>query len=81
MVKITIEKKRTILFLTLIIFAHCLIFISNTSWNFEKGGADWPQSCKDGNQAPIDISAPFTYKRKIKKRKIKKLKNKKSLNH
>jgi hypothetical protein len=47
----------------IIVFNYNLI-LSNPSWNFYKGGADWPESCKDGPQAPIDISQPFIYKRK-----------------
>ena len=64
MVKSVIDRinKINTLFFTLIILAQFLIFVSSTTWNFDKGGADWTHSCKDGNQAPIDISAPFTYK-------------------
>ena len=69
MVKSLIENEKNILFLTLVILAHCLIFVSNTSWNFDKGGADWPSACKDGNQAPIDISQPFTFKSNLIKNK------------
>ena len=32
------------------------------SWNFEKGGEDWPKSCKNHNQAPLDLAAPFQFK-------------------
>lgn len=33
-----------------------------TSWNYELSGQDWPQSCFNSNQAPINIDSPFTYK-------------------
>jgi len=49
------------------LFAHLLKNVSNSSsskWDFEKGGQDWPESCKTAEQAPIDISKPFDYKSK-----------------
>lgn len=32
------------------------------SWNFDKGGEDWTKSCRNHNQAPLDIAAPFQFK-------------------
>jgi len=34
-------------------------------WNFDKGGEDWPKSCRTLNQPPFDLSAPFEYKGNI----------------
>ena len=68
------NKKQTakinlIMFFYFIIFAHLLINVSNSTvkWNFEKGGQDWPESCKNGDQAPIDISKPFEFKSNVLK--------------
>ena len=33
-------------------------------WNFDKGGEDWPSTCRNSNQAPLDIAAPFQFKGK-----------------
>jgi carbonic anhydrase len=50
-------KFKTILFFSFILVINC-----SNSWNFNKGGADWPDSCKGDNQSPIDISQPFEYR-------------------
>ncbi len=50
-----------ILLLGQLIF-YCSGAVSN--WDYVKGGADWSGSCKEGDQAPIDISKPFTFKSK-----------------
>lgn len=59
-------KTNLILCFYLIICAHMLSNVSNSTvkWNFDKGGQDWPESCKDGEQAPIDIGKPFEFKSK-----------------
>jgi hypothetical protein len=58
------NKNSTIMFLYLFTFAQLLIYVSNTQtiWDFNKGGQDWPPSCQNGDQAPIDISKPFEYR-------------------
>lgn len=53
---------KTQMFLLLLIFS----FASSKmmpKWNFDKGGEDWPKSCRTHDQAPIDIAAPFEFKR------------------
>ncbi|MCQ2820519.1 MAG: carbonic anhydrase family protein, partial [archaeon] len=32
------------------------------NWNYAQSGNDWPSTCNEGNQSPINISPPFTYK-------------------
>ena len=44
---------RIILLFTLVLALNC--------WDYESNGEDWPASCKEGDQGPIDISPPFTY--------------------
>lgn len=51
--KKTQSKIFTFIFLCLLIKSAC--------WNYDSNGSDWPDSCKAGEQAPIDISPPFTY--------------------
>ena len=75
--KTKIQKTKNSLFLIIFLSAHLLNSTYSFSWNFEKGGNDWPDTCNEGNQAPIDISAPFTYKSKIKNFSY--LKNKKRI--
>mgnify|MGYP003294567083 CR=1 FL=1 len=38
-----------------------LSFHSIKTWDYLLGGHDWKEQCKSKSQAPIDISAPFTY--------------------
>jgi hypothetical protein len=57
-------KEINILFIILIFLNPFLLQISSTKWNFNKGGEDWPNSCKNGDQGGIDISGPFEYKSK-----------------
>ena len=41
-----------------------MLFTNIFSWDYVKGGLDWPETCQAHNypfQAPIDISPPFTY--------------------
>lgn len=52
------------------IFILLLIFYSSTKitkctipkWNYYKNGEDWPNSCRKGLQAPIDVVGPFKYR-------------------
>lgn len=56
---------KTKLFLVFLLFSYNTMFsYSMKSWDYIKGGADWPEDCKKGNQAPLDISQPFTFKSK-----------------
>lgn len=61
------SKTNFMMFFYFLLFAHLLVNVSNSNvkWSFEKGGQDWPDSCKNGDQAPIDISHPFEFKSKI----------------
>jgi len=58
------KSKSTCMISYLFFFSLLLQCVSNTEmkWDFNKGGQDWPDSCKTGDQAPIDISKPFEYK-------------------
>ena len=52
-------KSKIFLFLLILSLTYTKIM---PSWNFEKGGEDWPKSCKNHNQAPLDLAAPFQFK-------------------
>ncbi len=51
--------------LNFLIYALLLCNISTTAikWNYDKGGKNWQESCLTSDQGPIDIIAPFEYKR------------------
>lgn len=57
------EMKTLLYISTILILSHISVTYSAKQWDYNKGGADWPESCKKGNQAPINIAQPFTYKR------------------
>ncbi len=63
-------SKNSFIILYFIFFVLFLKYVSTTQlkWDFDKGGEDWPNSCKEGNQAPIDISKPFEYKSNLIKK-------------
>ena len=47
-----------------LLFLHILISLisQNISWDYVKGGLDWPESCQSNinyDQGPLDISPPF----------------------
>lgn len=50
------HKERTI-FTVIFLF----LLIKTSCWDYNLNGADWPDTCKLGDQAPIDVSPPFTY--------------------
>lgn len=59
------NEYKTKLFIFLVLyFSQISIVFSNTSWDYNKGGADWPENCKKGVQAPLNIAQPFKYKSK-----------------
>ena len=56
-------KLKTKLFIILVLLSA--IYLPNcfaSKWDYIKGGIDWGSDCKEGEQAPIDISAPFTFR-------------------
>jgi len=49
-----------------IVYSNRVIFNNDfTEFNYDEGGDDWKGICKTGNQAPIDIKAPFNFKSKL----------------
>ena len=65
--KSNISQKINTFFIMLIFLTQFLLQVSSKKLDFTKGGKNLPHSCKKGNQAPIDISPPFTYKGKKRK--------------
>lgn len=60
------SKLNSKLFFIFLIFSLQISTINSAStWNYNKGGTDWPKACKEGAQAPLDIRQPFTYKGKM----------------
>ena len=53
------KTKVFLIYLFLFSFSFC-----STSWNYNKGGLNWPSTCQGDNQAPLDIHEPFTHKSK-----------------
>jgi carbonic anhydrase len=58
------------LFILLLIYATQIMFFcvekvrtGKVNWDYNKGGEDWPETCKRGDQAPLDISQPFKFKK------------------
>ena len=54
--------KTQIFFIFIILHFNLLSECLTAKWDYIKGGADWAKECKTGDQSPIDISAPFTFK-------------------
>jgi hypothetical protein len=56
-------KLKTNFFIILVLFSS--LYLPNCSastWDYIKGGIDWGSDCQKGDQSPIDIAAPFTFK-------------------
>lgn len=56
------ENKTQLFIFLILFFTNFCCLGKNINWDYNKGGADWPEECKKGNQAPIDIGKPFEYK-------------------
>lgn len=53
------SKINSKLFLILLLLSNLILC---SSWDYNKGGEDWPESCKTPDQSPIDLSHPFEYR-------------------
>jgi len=64
------ERNQNRIFILILVLSCLFLNISSTTtayinnFNYDKGGENWPKSCKGDEQSPIDITGPFSYKSK-----------------